>query len=207
MELLMMVQSLGRSFATVGWTSPATDLQGPVAYLRQALHRNLSWPVRNRQNKNDVPMNEIPPVSDPPAAGKQCEVEIPFRVKTSDIDFAGHVGNMVYIHWLEDLQLQMLHTYFPLETLMQQEGLAPMLLHTHIEYKREITLFDKTVGRMWITDLGTLKLTLHAEIEVEGKIAATAEQSLCFVNIAKRRAVKVPEAVRKVYQEYTTSGN
>src|SRR5580693_808198 len=164
MEPLLIVQSLGRRFANADRSSLSPVSQGPVARLRQAFQQRLSWSIRARRDREVRPANQESAGERWPAAEKRFEVEISFRVKTSDIDFAGHVGNRVYLYWLEDLQLQMLHTYFPLETLMQKEGLAPMLLQTHIEYKREITLFDKTVGRMWMKEMGSLKMALQAEI-------------------------------------------
>jgi acyl-CoA thioester hydrolase len=46
--------------------------------------------------------------------------ELTFTVKTYDIDFAGHVSNIVYIRWLEDLRFALLDEYFPLEPSMKE---------------------------------------------------------------------------------------
>lgn len=127
------------------------------------------------------------------------EVAMPFQVRTSDIDFAGHVSNIVYIRWLEDLQLLMLQTHCPLQQLLQHEKLIPVLLHTHIEYKREVTLFAKPSGRMWLREMGPVKMVLEARIEVDGRTAAIAEQSICFVSMENKRPVKVPQQFRRQY--------
>jgi acyl-CoA thioester hydrolase len=38
---------------------------------------------------------------------KRClEIEMPIRVRTYDIDSAGHVSNIVYLRWMEDMRLQ-----------------------------------------------------------------------------------------------------
>jgi acyl-CoA thioesterase FadM len=83
------------------------------------------------------------------------EITLPIVVRTYDIDFAGIVSNIVYIRWLEDLRLQLLAEYFPLDTAMQSMNIAPVLLRTEIDYKRAIRLFDAVQGRMWLAEAGT----------------------------------------------------
>ncbi|MEI2691642.1 MAG: hypothetical protein V9H69_18825 [Anaerolineae bacterium] len=56
------------------------------------------------------------------------EITLSIAVRTYDIDFASIVSNIVYIRWLEDLRLQMLAEYFPLDTAMQTMNIAPVLL-------------------------------------------------------------------------------
>jgi hypothetical protein len=56
-------------------------------------------------------------------------VELQFKVQTYDIDFAGIVSNQVYIRWLEDLRLEFLDTYAPLDRLLA-DGLVPVLVST-----------------------------------------------------------------------------
>lgn len=141
-----------------------------------------------------------------PHADRRFEVETPFRIRPSDIDFAGHVSNAVYIRWLEDLQLHLLHTYCPLQELMQQHRLVPVLLRTSITYQHEIMLFDQPVGRMWMREMGPLRMTLEAQIEVAGRMAAQAEQILCFVSMDTRRPIKVPAGFRAQFQTYLLPG-
>ena len=57
---------------------------------------------------------------------KPLEVELYLPVRTYDIDFAGIVNNIVYVRWLEDLRLEMLSRFLPLEELLQN-GIAPLI--------------------------------------------------------------------------------
>ena len=77
---------------------------------------------------------------------RQLEVEIPIKVKTYDIDFAGLVSNIVYIRWLEDLRLKFLDVYLPLDKQIYQ-GNVPFISKTQIEYKRPIKLFDNVISK------------------------------------------------------------
>ena len=74
-------------------------------------------------------------------------VTMSIEVQTYDIDFAGHVNNQGYVRWLEDLRMEMLRKYYPLDRLMEQ-AVAPILASTNIVYKPSIGLHDEPVGKI-----------------------------------------------------------
>ena len=124
-------------------------------------------------------------------------VELPIRVKTYDIDFVGHVNNIVYVRWLEDLRLQLLDTYFPLEP-MRQHGVVPIIVNTHVDYQQGIVLADKDVlGRMWVKKFGKATFYLDVEFLVRGQVRCTAWQRGAFVDAKTLRPVRVPEGLAK----------
>lgn len=132
---------------------------------------------------------------------RPLEIELPLFVRTYDIDFAGIVSNIVFIRWLEDLRCEILVNHLPIEEHLQN-GVVPLLVQTKIDYKRSITLVDKPVGRMWISKVKTMKWFVNAEISVDGMIAATAEQTSCFIDLKTKRPVPVPAELQQKYLEY-----
>jgi len=133
------------------------------------------------------------------AGARPLLVTMPIRVQTYDIDFAGHVNNGVYVRWLEDLRTALLHVYYPLQKLTE-DGLAPILVSTYIEYKRSIELHDAPVGTMWCSQLGRATLTVHAEITVEDKQCAWATQRGILLNIGTTRPARIPEALKEQFE-------
>ena len=131
---------------------------------------------------------------------RKLEVEIPFKVKTYDIDFAGVVSNIVYIRWLEDLRLKFLDEYLPLDEQMQR-GDIPFISKTQIEYKRPIQLFDNVISKMWMSNVGKVKWTLEAEFISNKQVAATAIQIGAFVNSENGRPAKLPEELLQKYSQ------
>lgn len=131
-------------------------------------------------------------------------VELTFQPKTYDIDFAGHVSNIVYIRWLEDLRLSLLETYLPLNTLTEK-GIAPVLVRTTIDYKRPVKLFDKPIGKMWAGEIGNVRGILVAEFSVNGVVVATAEQIGIFVRLDSGRPVAFPDELRRHFEEFRKS--
>ncbi len=128
------------------------------------------------------------------------QITLSFPVRTYDIDFVGIVSNIVYVRWLEDLRLQMLAEFFPLDAAMQVQGIAPVLLRTEIDYKRAIRLFDAVQGRMWLAEAGPVRQVLAAEFTVDGRLHAAARQTTCFIELAGGRPVPTPAAIRALAQ-------
>ena len=132
---------------------------------------------------------------------RPLHVELTFQPKTYDIDFAGHVSNIVYIRWLEDLRMMVLDTYLPLNILMER-GIAPVVMRTTIDYKRPVKLFDSVSGVMWASEMENVKGILSAEFTVNGNVVAAAEQIGLFVRMNTGRPVAFPEEFRRQFETF-----
>lgn len=121
-------------------------------------------------------------------------------VATYDIDFAGHVSNIAYLRWFEELRLQIFDEYYPLQPLMN-EGLLPIISATKVEYKRAIKLFDKPEGTMWIGNIGAASLTFRGEVLLNGHVATTAEHTGLFINATTQKPVRLPAEFVKLFRE------
>src|SRR5258708_31959848 len=119
-------------------------------------------------------MKCFPAMSDP----RIVERDLPIR--TYDIDFAGIVGNIVYVRWLEDLRLAMMEEAYPIARALA-EDVAPILLEMRIAYERPVTIHDALKGRMWVTEMGRVKWHLAAEFVVGDEVRARAEQVGLFI--------------------------
>ena len=132
---------------------------------------------------------------------RPLHVELSFQPKTYDIDFAGHVSNIVYIRWLEDLRMKVLDTYLPLNILMER-GIAPVVMRTAIDYKKPVKLFDSVSGTMWASEMGNVKGILSSEFTVNGNVVAAAEQIGVFVRMDSGRPVAFPEEFRRQFESF-----
>ena len=123
------------------------------------------------------------------------------EVKPYDIDVLGHVSNIVYIRWLEDLRLKLLHMYYPFDTSLEK-GISPVLVHTEIDYKKPVKLFDPLVGFGYISSLGKIKLEFKAEFTVNGEIKAIARQEGIFFDVKKEKPVRMPAELKEMYEKF-----
>ena len=140
-----------------------------------------------------------------PQGIKPFEVELPLPVKSYDIDLAGVVSNITYIRWLEDLRLEMLNRYFPLEDQIR-EGYSPVVLETHIQYKKTIRMFERPIGRMWMSELEGLRGALEAEILVHGKAVAKATQICTFISLSNYHPIRIPTEFRALFEGFSKEG-
>jgi acyl-CoA thioester hydrolase len=122
--------------------------------------------------------------------------EQPLPIRTYDIDFAGIVSNIVFIRWLEDLRLGLMDQAYPLLRALA-EDIAPILLSTRIDYRRQVTIADPLVGRMRVAGLTRVRWRLAAEFKVAGAVHAEAEQEGLFMRLSTRRPIAIPEPIRR----------
>ena len=129
---------------------------------------------------------------DEPPSDPSRIVERAIEIKTYDIDFAGIVGNIVYVRWLEDLRLAMMAEVYPLARAVA-EDVAPVLLETRIAYERPLRLQDQVVGRIWSAGMTGARWRVGAEFRVGGNVHARAEQTGLFIRLSTRRPVAPPK--------------
>lgn len=122
------------------------------------------------------------------------EVGSDIFVGTYDIDFAGHVSNIVYLRWFEALRLQIFDKYYPLEELMG-DGFLPIISAHYVEYKRAVNLFDKPTGHMWIDSIQGVRIKFKGEIRVGGELATYAEHTGIFIAKSTMKPVKIPQKI------------
>ncbi len=132
------------------------------------------------------------------------DTELHFHVKSYDVDYVGYMHNTVYIRWLEDLRVAMLAPHYSLEQCIQN-GITPIILKTSIEYKKPLRLFDRVVGRVWVSKLEGVRWQVNHELVHNNVIVATAEQSGIFINLETHRPVPVPEVLAKEFLTHQQS--
>ncbi|PWU00081.1 MAG: thioesterase [Candidatus Melainabacteria bacterium] len=117
-----------------------------------------------------------------------------FTVRMYDIDFNGHVSNIVYIRWLEDMRMVGFEKIASIRDCLEA-GQVPVLLNTSIEYKLPIYMFEKAKGLLWVSGFSKTTFRIEAEITVKDKICAKAWQTCVFISQKTNRATRMPQAV------------
>ncbi len=125
---------------------------------------------------------------------KLLAVDMDIFVGTYDIDFAGHVSNIVYLRWFEALRLKIFDEYYPLKKVMD-EGYLPIITSHFIEYKRAIKLFDSPKGQMWIDSISKARLKFRGQIRVDGELATEAIHEGIFLSSRTMKPTKIPQGI------------
>lgn len=129
-------------------------------------------------------------------------LETEVEIHTFDIDFAGHVSNIVYVRWLEVARTRLLDAVgLPVPALLD-EGLAPVVARTEIEYKRPLRLGEPVRIGLGITKLRSLSAFLAVEVATGDEVAAVARQLGLFVSTDTGRPKRLTSELRARFEPY-----
>jgi acyl-CoA thioester hydrolase len=114
----------------------------------------------------------------------KLEASINFNIKTYEIDIAGHVSNIVYVKWLEDLRCKLFEQIIPIDKLLN-EDLYPVVTSTTLVYKKQLKLGDNPFGFIWIENIKHNMMILKFNFISDEKICVFAEQKCVVMNLKK----------------------
>lgn len=115
-------------------------------------------------------------------------VKMPLTIYPYDIDAAGHVNNVVYIRWLEDMRTKLISDICDFRG-MYEDGYYLVVISTEIKYKKQLKIFDSPVGIMECSAYQHGILTLKASVKLKDSISATAIQKCVMVDLGTRKMI------------------
>jgi len=122
-------------------------------------------------------------------------------VSREDIDDLGHAGNYHYIRWMQHAAVA--HSTangWPPERY-QALGAGWVVRSHQITYLRPAFEGDELVIRTWVANMKPATSLRRYEICLRsGALLARAETDWAFVNYAKQRAVRIPQAVAESFE-------
>ncbi len=117
------------------------------------------------------------------------KTESEIEIKTYDIDVAGHVNNIVYIRWIEDLRSRLLGSCYSMDELLEK-NLYPVVTSTEIRYRSQLKLSDRLKGVIWIESIRHGLMQLKVIFQRDDEVIATAEQNCVLMNLETGRMNK-----------------
>jgi acyl-CoA thioester hydrolase len=120
--------------------------------------------------------------------------EIECDVLSSHIDELGHVNNVVYLSWVQDVAIAHWNS---LTTPELRARLIWVALRHEIDYKAEAVLGDRIIARTW-TGLGRgVRYARHTRILRAGDSALLAEAvtQWCPVDAVTRKPTRLPAEI------------
>lgn len=127
-------------------------------------------------------------------------VSLDISPKTYDIDFGGVVSNIVYVRWLEDLRLDLMAKYFPMQDQLLV-GTGPVIASTKIDYLRPVRMFDQITAHLWVKEIGRRRVIMEAEFLVSGEITTRASQTGVFVSLETFKSIDLPSEFVEKFQK------
>jgi acyl-CoA thioester hydrolase len=121
--------------------------------------------------------------------------EMPIRVEESDIDGLGHVNNVSYVRWVQNVAAAHWMALAPPE---EQAKLLWVVLRHEIDYKRPAYLGDEIVARTWVGAATRIRFDRHSEILLarDRTVLARALTVWCPLDSVTRRPTVVSAELR-----------
>lgn len=128
------------------------------------------------------------------------------EIYTYQIDFIGHVSNIVYIQWMEIGRLKLLEAVgLPVHEISKQ-GFVPVLVYTEITYKSPLYLGDTAHIELWLSELknasAVIKFCFH---NGEGTLAAIGHQRGLFIDQKTKRPRRLQSEEQALLKPYLQS--
>lgn len=137
-----------------------------------------------------------------PEADVWCQTIVP---AADDIDVLGHVNNVVYVRWAQELA--MAHWSARASPAMQARYIWVVTRH-EIDYRAEIKLGDAVTGVTWVDEAGRGPLfgrTVEIRADGRAKPAAVIRSMWCLVDAKTRKIQRVPPEVSGVFWPNTVA--
>jgi acyl-CoA thioester hydrolase len=125
------------------------------------------------------------------------------EIYTYQIDFAGHVSNIVYIQWMEMGRTKLLEAMGLPIAQLTTDGIGPILVHTEIAYKEPLYLGDSVRVEVWVSELRRASALLEFRFYKDGEIlAASGSQKGLFIHLDSKQPYRITAAMRERFLPY-----
>ena len=119
-------------------------------------------------------------------------------VGEADIDALGHVNNVVYLKWVQDVAAAHWRALAPED---EQAGLVWVVTRHEIDYKSPAVLGDEVAVRTWVGEAEGLRFDRHTEVvrKSDGRVLARARTVWCPIDAKSGRPRRVSPEVRRLF--------
>ncbi len=125
------------------------------------------------------------------------------EVYTFHIDFNRHVSNIVYIQWMEVGRLRLLREAGLAVEETDEEGFVPVLVETHIRYRKPLFLGERVTVSCHLSELTDLVAWMAFRFaRADGSLVAEGRQKGVFVNTKTLRPMRLGERERGLLEPF-----
>jgi acyl-CoA thioester hydrolase len=123
--------------------------------------------------------------------------EIEVRIRPEDVDGMGHVNNIVYVRWVQEVALAHWFAHAPAEA---RAAMTWVVLRHEIDYLHAARPGDAVRARTWIGQAQAIRYERFTEIvRGDGTVLARGRTLWCPVDMATGRPRRVPAEVRAAF--------
>ena len=124
---------------------------------------------------------------------KVMQKTVPFQhkinVSKDDIDELGHVNNVVYVRWIQEVAAAHWEQAAPASLKMKY---AWVVLRHEIDYKNPGFVDDHIIGLTWVGAHAGARFDRFVHIQSEHKVLAEAKTTWCLLDAKTFKPIRIP---------------
>lgn len=111
------------------------------------------------------------------------------RIYTYQIDFVGHVNNIIYVQWLENARVKLIEAMgLTISQIAEQDEILPIITETIIQYKKPFFLSNEVHVEVWVSEMFNVSSNFKFRfLNEKGDVCSTAQQKVLFIDKASQR--------------------
>ena len=131
--------------------------------------------------------------------------ELAIAIEPSDIDQLGHVNNVTYLRWVQDVAVAHWRSLAP---AADQASLLWVVVRHEIDYKQAAYLNDAVIARTWVGTASRIRFERHTELlrASDRSVLARARTVWCPLDAQTGKPVSVSDQVRAAFSVEPQSG-
>src|SRR5215212_6865099 len=102
-----------------------------------------------------------------------------FRVEKSDIDEQGHVNNVAYVRWIQEVAVA---HWFHATTAAQQSKVVWVVLRHEVDYKRQAFENEEITATTWVGEWTAVTCERFTEIRRGADLLVKARTLWCMLD-------------------------
>ncbi|HUF02967.1 MAG TPA: thioesterase family protein [Aridibacter sp.] len=118
-----------------------------------------------------------------------------FRVKPSDLDVQGHVNNVTYLQWVQDVAVA---HWLDVSSEEIRERFTWVVTRHEIDYKREAFEGDEITARTWVGKRTKVTWDRHTEIRRDDLLLVEARTVWCLLDRERMRPAKISDEIESL---------
>ena len=104
-------------------------------------------------------------------------------IYTYQIDFVGHVNNIIYVQWLENARVKLIEAMaLTISEIAEQDDILPIITETIIQYKKPFFLNNKVHIEVWVSEMFNVSANFKFRfLNENGDVCSTSQQKVLLL--------------------------
>ncbi len=119
-----------------------------------------------------------------------------FFVKKADIDEQGHVNNVVFVRWVQDIAVA---HWLSVTSREQQSKFTWIVLRHEIDYKKQAFENEKVTATTWVGEPTRISWERLTEITRGEDLLVKARSAWCLVDRETLKPTRITSEIRELF--------